>query len=397
MNRPPSGALLRMFAISAPGLERIVADELRQLGIAGAQIVDGGVDFGGTLTELYQTNLWLRTASRVLVRLDEFHASSFHELERRVKRIAWEKYVSPGSQVQFRVTCRKSRLYHSDAVAERFGEGLIQRVPGATVAKTGGKSASEGELSEGPDDEEDSAAASQLFVVRLTHDNCLVSVDGSGSLLHRRGYRQAIGKAPLRETLAAAMILASQWDGHSPLVDPMCGSGTIAIEAALIARGIAPGMKRPFAFQQWPNYDRVLWDTLREDAAKSATFGATVVIMASDRDDGAVKSAMTNADRAGVAESIRFDVLTISELDPPAAHGWIVTNPPYGVRVGERQRLRNLYERFGQVIRTEASGYQVALLSADRTLESALHLDLKEVLSTRNGGIPVRLLVGSAV
>jgi len=384
-----------MFAISAPGLERILAAELRQLGIAGAQIVDGGVDFEGSLTELYRTNLWLRTASRVLLRLDEFHASSFHELERRVKRIPWERYVRPGSQVRFRVTCRKSRLYHSDAVAERFSNGVIQRVPGAVVAESGGKSAPEGELSEGPDDDGDSAAASQLFVVRLTHDNCVVSVDSSGSLLHRRGYRQAIGKAPLRETLAAAMILASEWDGRSPLVDPMCGSGTIAIEAALIAGNLAPGRSRSFAFQQWPDYDSFLWDTLVLDAAKRVT-GPSGGIMASDRDDGAVKSAMANAERAGVASSIKFDVRTVSELDPPEPHGWIVTNPPYGVRVGERQSLRNLYERFGQVIRTQASGYKIALLSADRTLESSLHLDLREVFSTRNGGIPVRLMKTSA-
>ncbi len=374
-----------------------MAAELRQLGIAGAQIVDGGVDFEGSLTQLYQTNLWLRTASRVLVRLDEFHASSFHELERRVKRIPWERYLRPGSQVRFRVTCRKSRLYHSDAVAERFGEGVIQGVAGAMVAEAGRKSVPEGELSEGPDDEGDSATASQLFVVRLTHDDCVVSVDSSGSLLHRRGYRQAIGKAPLRETLAATMILASEWDGQSPLVDPMCGSGTIAIEAALIAKGIAPGMKRSFAFQQWPDYDHVIWDTLVADAAKRNHLGPSGPIMASDHDYGAVKSSMANAERAGVADSIKFNVRTISELDPPEPHGWIVTNPPYGVRVGERQSLRNLYERFGQVIRTQASGYKVALLLADRTLESALHLELKEVFSTRNGGIPVRLLVGSAM
>lgn len=388
--------MLRMFAMSAPGIERITSAELRELGIAGAQIVDGGVEFEGKLTELYRTNLWLRTASRVLVRVDEFHASSFHELERRVKRILWEKYVRPGSRVRFRVTCRKSRLYHSDAVAERFGEGVVQRVERAIIEKGDRKPPLEGEWSDGPDDEGDSATASQLFVVRLTHDNCVVSTDSSGSLLHRRGYRQASGKAPLRETLAAAMILACDWDGLSALVDPMCGSGTIAIEAALIARRIAPGTKRSFAFQEWPDYDRGIWDSLVEDAAKRSNAAATGVILASDRDDGAVKSSIANAERAGVADSIRFDVRTISELDPPEPPGWIMTNPPYGVRVGQRQSLRNLYERFGQVIRTRASGYKIALLSADRTLEAALHLDLKGVLSTRNGGIPVRLLVGSA-
>jgi putative N6-adenine-specific DNA methylase len=385
-----------MFAISAPGLERIMVAELRELGIADAQIVDGGVEFGGGRTELYQANLWVRTASRVLMRVDAFHASSFHELERRVKRIPWETYIRPGSKVRFRVTCRKSRLYHSDAVAERFAEGVMQRVTGADIAVTGRKSPPEPELSEAPDDEGDPGLASQLFVVRLTHDDCVVSVDSSGSLLHRRGYRQAIGKAPLRETLAAAMLLGSEWDWHSALVDPMCGSGTIAIEAALIAKGIAPGLKRFFAFQQWPEYDQTLWGTLVDNASEAGRVKQSAAIVASDRDDGAIKSSLANAERAGVADAIRFDVRTISELDVPEPTGWIVTNPPYGLRVGERHTLRNLYERLGQVIHTRASGYKIALLSADRTLEAALHLDLKEVFATRNGGIPVRLLVGSA-
>jgi putative N6-adenine-specific DNA methylase len=378
-----------MFAVSAPGLERFVASEIEQLGIAGGRQVDGGVTFTGNLAQLYKANLSLRTATRVLVRVDEFHASSFHELERRAKRIHWAEYLRPGSRFQFRVTCRKSRLYHSDAVAERFTEAVIQQVEGVAPALAG----------QGPaddiDDEPAEESPTQLFVVRLSRDNCVVSVDSSGSLLHRRGYRQATGKAPLRETLAAAMVIGSGWDGVSPLIDPMCGSGTIVIEAALIARRIPPGIAREFAFQSWPGYDQERWESLLDEARSSALSAATGVLMASDRDDGAATFARENAQKAGVASDI--DVLTqpISAVQPPALGGWLITNPPYGVRIGERRALRNLYAQLGNIIRLRARGYTVALLSSDLMLESMLQLRLEQVFATRNGGIPVRLMKGS--
>ena len=205
---------MRMFAVSAPGLETIVASELHQMGHCDATPVAGGVNFTGGLAQLYQANVSLRTASRIVVRVDEFHASSFHELERRTKRIRWDQYLGPGARAQFRVTCRKSKLYHSDAVAQRFHEAVAKQVSGVVVGAATNESADEG------DSEIDEPTPAQLFTVRLAHDNCVVSVDTSGALLHRRGYRQAIGKAPLRETLAAAMVIGSGWDGRAPFIDP---------------------------------------------------------------------------------------------------------------------------------------------------------------------------------
>lgn len=379
-----------MFAVSTPGIEGIVASEMEQLGVSEATPVDGGVSFSGDLAQLYNANLFLRTASRVVVRMDEFHASSFHELERRAKRIQWDQYLRPGSSARFRVTCRKSRLYHSDAVAERFAEAVAQRVSGVAISAAANESVEdvEGEGAE--------SSPSQLFTVRLAHDNCVVSVDSSGVLLHRRGYRQAVGKAPLRETLAAAMVIGSGWDERSPLIDPMCGSGVIAIEGALLARRIAPGIGRGFAFQEWPNYDHAMWESLVANADEAALRGSAGVIMASDRDDGAVKSAVSNAQRAGVVDDIDLQVKPISAIEPPEGPGWIITNPPYGVRVGERGALRNLYAQLGKVIRVRARGYTVTLLSSDAVLESMLQLRLEEVLRTRNGGIPVRLMRGLA-
>jgi putative N6-adenine-specific DNA methylase len=343
----------------------------------------------GTLAQVYSLNLHLRTASRVIVRIAEFHASTFHELERRAKRVDWNRYLRPGSRARFRVTCRKSRLFHSDAVAQRFGESVAKQVPGVLVSP-----ADRNALDNLEDDNAD-AAHEQLFIVRLAHDNCVVSVDSSGQLLHRRGYRQATGKAPLRETLAAAMLIGSGWDSIATLIDPLCGSGTIPIEAALMARRIPPGMNRAFAFQNWPSYESAEWEALVEKSRKEIR-PAEGPIIGSDRDEGAVKSACENAERAGVADGVLLEARAISASDFPAGAGWVVTNPPYGVRVGERRPLRNLYAQLGKTIRSRASGYTIGLLSADTMLESALDIPLTEVFRTRNGGIPVRFLTGRA-
>lgn len=338
-----------------------------------------------SLEQVYELNLQLRTASRVIVRLAEFHASTFHELERRARRVRWSEYLRSGSRARFRVTCRKSRLFHSDAVAQRFAESVLEQVPGVVVASAHRDGA------DVVDSDESDTGHEQLFIVRLTHDNCVVSADSSGQLLHRRGYRQATGKAPLRETLAAAMLIGSGWDGRAPIIDPLCGSGSITIESAFMARHIPPGINRTFAFQKWPGYESTKWESLVAGAREQIR-PAVGLIMGSDRDAGAVQSAQANAERAGVSESVLLEVRAVSAVDFPPSAGWIVTNPPYGVRVGERRALRNLYAQLGKTIRSRAHGYTLGLLSADPMLESALEIPLTEVFRTRNGGIPVRFL-----
>jgi len=371
-----------MFAMTAPGVEGVLARELKEIGVRVGGSVAGGVSFSGDTADLWRTNLWSRLANRVVVRMDEFHASSFHELERRAKKVEWSKFVSSGTSVRFRVTCRKSRLYHSDAVAERLG-AAVERAVGAKSVAAGKE-----------DDEADSAETGQLFIVRISDDICTVSADSSGELLHRRGYRQAIAKAPLRETLAAAVLAGSGWDRASPLIDPLCGSGTIAIEGAMMARGIAPGVARNFAFESWPDHDANSWNEIRERARESALQRSPGRIIASDRDAGAVAATLANAERAGVAADIEASEQPMSAVEFPETPGWLVTNPPYGVRVGESGPLRNLYSQLGKILRDRAPAYSLALLSADRALESQLKLQLREVFRTNNGGIPVRLVVG---
>jgi putative N6-adenine-specific DNA methylase len=379
----PKRDQVNAFAVTAPGLEAVCAAELSALG-ARAALEDGGVSWRGSLESVARANLWLRTASRVLVRVSEFKASAFYELELAARRIAWERFVTPGSAVRFRVTCRKSKLYHSGAVAQRLADAVSRRVPGARVDID--KSTAEDAGDESP---------AQLFVVRLLHDRCTVSADASGALLHLRGYRQQLAKAPLRETIAAAMLLGAGWPASAPLIDPMCGSGTIAIEAALAARRMAPGRDRGFAFQAWPEWSAGVWKALVDEERSGMLPNAPATIVATDRDAGAIDASRSNAERAGVTNDIAFEVAPISGLDSAERGGWLVSNPPYGVRIGERDRLRNLYAKLGNVARAKLGGWTVGLLVADRLLEKQIGLDLSERFATKNGGIPVRLVVGA--
>lgn len=327
---------------------------------------------------MYRANLHLRTASRVIARVAEFGARGFPELVRQAKRQSWEQYLVPGRPVQLRVTCRKSRLYHSGAVAERVMEAIAKRLGVERI-----------EGIQGTDDDD---ARGQLVIVRMAHDQCQLSVDSSGELLHRRGYREATAKAPIRETLAAALLLAAEWRVDAPLLDPFCGSGTVAIEGALLARRIAPGLNRRFAFMEWPDFDEALWRRMHEDATSAGLPRAPAPIHGSDRDAGAVEAARANATRAGVADDITFEKRAVSAIEPPNDVGWVCTNPPYGVRVSDRAELRNLYAQFGKVMHAKCQGWSVAMYSADGRLEKATRLPLRPVLRTVNGGIPVRVV-----
>lgn len=386
---PSADERFPLFAVTAPGLEELCAHELRWMGIAGVA-EPGGVAWEGTRAELYDANLRLRLASRVLVRVAEFRARTFFELERHARRVPWDRFVAPGGAVRLRVSSRKSKLYHEGAIAQRLLDAVERSVGGLRDAGAAG----------GGDEEEDEGADEQLFVVRFHYDSCTVSADASGALLHLRGYRQALAKAPLRETLAAAMLLGSGWDGSAPLLDPMCGSGTVAIEGALLARRIAPGLAsaertpRRYAFGDWPDFDARLWADAVERAAGEILPSAPAPVQGSDRDAGAVEAARANAARAGVLDDLALDVRPLSAVEPPPGTGWLLSNPPYGVRVGETEGLRNLYAALGRLAREKLPGWTLGLLSADRGLEAQVKVRFAEALRTRNGGIPVRLVVG---
>ncbi len=377
----------KFFTSCAPGLESILEIESRQLKMlpirdekpAGAPLEStdeesGGILFEGTYTHLMRCNLHLRTASRIVIRLGEFYAAAFSELRKKAAKLEWGRYIRPGQKVNIRATCRKSKLYHSDAVAERvlgaindhFGVGT-QPVKACTQDAEG-----------------------QQVLVRIVNDLCTISIDSSGDLLHKRGYRQAVAKAPLRETLAAAMLIGSGWDARSAFIDPFCGSGTLPIEAALLAGNIAPGIARSFAFMNWPAFKSEPWQELLENARKNIQ-PVKVNISGFDRDAGAIEMAKANAARAGQMETIQFQHQAVSYLKATSNVGWLVTNPPYGLRTEENKDLRDLYARFGEILRSEFAGWHVGILCSDRQLSGNLKLgDPARVLQFRNGGIPVR-------
>ena len=363
---------MELFVVCAPGLESVLASEMEAVGFT-PQIVAGGVATAGSLEDASRANLWLRTASRVLVRLGEVRATTFADFVRKARVLPFETVVARGASVSFRVTCRKSRLYHSGAVAQRLHEALEARL-GASVSTAT------------HDDEQESS--SQLLLARFDHDVCTVSADTSGALLHRRGYRLAQSQAPLRETLAAAMLLAAGYTGTEALLDPMCGSGTIPIEAALIARRRAPGIARSFAFQQWPTYEASAFETMRARALEQELRRAPAAIAGSDVDPDAIAAARENAGRAGVEGDLRVDVAAMRDIVPPAGHGLIVTNPPYGIRV--RADLPRLYADLADLARS--SGYRVAALVADVRAARHAPIPWKPLLRTQNGGVRVELL-----
>jgi putative N6-adenine-specific DNA methylase len=367
---------LSLFAVCAPGLEPFAAQELHRLQLSDVGIRAGGVNFTATLAGLYRANLHVRTASRVLVRLGEFHASAFSELRKKASHCPWEHYLTPGQPVTLRVTCRKSRLYHSGAVAERIAGAIADRLGRPVTPQPA------------PGDEESGEAPPQIIVARLDHDHCTLSLDSSGALLHRRGYRLAGAKAPLRETLAAGLLMAAGWTGAAPLLDPFCGSGTIAIEAALMALHLAPGRARRFAFMDWPRYDAKTWRALLADSAPP---GTAPVIQASDRDAGAIEAARANAERAGVDAGIEFSVRAVSAIEPPAGPGWVITNPPYGVRASPSGDLRNLYAQLGHVLRARCRGWTAAVLCSDEQLLRQIGAAWQRRFPLVNGGLRVTL------
>ena len=371
------------FAVTAPGLEPFTRQEAVELGLLPAsgttensptEIESGGVTFKGELEALYRANLHLRTANRVLARLGNFfYAKTYKDLLEKASRLPWERFIFPGQPVALRISYHESQLNHARPISDAVNNAVANRLGEPSQASESG--------------------SAQLVVVRVANDQVTISVDSSGTLLHKRGYRQAIAKAPLRETLAAAIIMASGWNRKSSLLDPFCGSGTIPIEAAMMALGIPPGAKRRFAFMGWPDYDEELWEQIK--GAVEQPHSSMPSIVGADRDAGAVRMSLSNAKRAGVSEYVQFEQHAISDIHPSIEKGWVVTNPPYGKRISEGKDLRNLYAQFGNVLRQHCPDWQIAVLSSDPMLLGQMRFELDMSLSLNNGGTRVKLARGT--
>jgi putative N6-adenine-specific DNA methylase len=305
-------------------------------------------------------------------------AITFAELVRKASALPFETVMRLGQPVAFRVTCHKSRLYHSGAVAQRLHEAVERRLGGPVRVLQ---------------HDETAADPPQLVMARFDRDVCTLSADSSGALLHRRGYRLKEAEAPLRETLAAAMLLAANYNGTEPLLDPMCGSGTIPVEAALIARRRAPGLARRFAFERWPNSDAQRLEELRASARAQELPRPPSPILAYDTDGAMIGATRANALAAGVAEDVSSDQVQLHDADPPAGPGLIVTNPPYGVRL--QADLEAIYRQLGDLARR--SRYGVVAMVPERAPVRSSQLEWKTLLRTSNGGLRVRLLSADAL
>lgn len=358
-----------IFLTAPPGLEPWLAAEAAAAGFPAPGSVPGGVVLRGGWPEVWRANLELRGAGRVLVRLAAFRALHLAQLDRRARRLDWAALLPRGAKVKVEASCRGSRIWHAGAAAER--------VLGAIAAATG---AVAGRLEEG----------ALRILLRIEDDLCTISLDSSGPPLHRRGLKAEVGRAPLRETLAALFLAACGWDGTTPVLDPMCGSGTIPIEAAGIALGLFPGRARRFAFEALPSFDPAAWAALK---ARPPRPRSEAVMHGADRDAGAIRIAAETAARAGVAQRVVLARAAISELaPPPGPPGLLLVNPPWGGRIGERRALFALYGALGAVLAGRFAGWRVGVITADEGLARATGLPFGPPgPPVPDGGIAVRL------
>lgn len=330
---------MKTYELIAPchfGLEAVLKREIYDLGYDITKVEDGRVTFVGDEEAICRANIFLRTAERVLLKVGQFHAETFDDLFEGIKAIAWENYIPvDGKFWVAKASSIKSKLFSPSDIQSIVKKAMVERLKQKYhinwFEETG---------------------ASYPLRLFLMKDEVTVAIDTSGESLHKRGYRTMTSKAPITETLAAALIMLTPWRGDRILIDPFCGSGTFPIEAAMMAAGIAPGMNRSFTAENWTNLiDRQLWYDTVEEAAEQVNTDIEVDIQGFDIDGDVVKAARENAKRAGVENLIHFQQRPVSALSHPKKYGFIITNPPYGERLEEKEALPELYTQIGEAIR----------------------------------------------
>jgi putative N6-adenine-specific DNA methylase len=364
-----------IFLVTAPGLESALVAEAREKGFQGPAPILGGVTVTGGWPEVWRANLELRGAVRVLARVAEFRAMHLAQLDKRAHKVPWTKILRPDVPFRVDASCRKSRIYHEGAAAQRI-KTAIKDALGAPLS---------------PD-------AGIAVKVRIDDDLCTISVDTSGESLHKRGHKEEVAKAPMRENMAALFLRQCGYRGSEPVVDPMCGSGTFVIEAAEIAVGLKPGRSRRFAFEQLASFDPAAWRKLRGEGGGVGA-GSGLRFHGSDRDAGAIRMSRANAERAGVTALTEFQQQDVSDLMPPdGPPGLVIVNPPYGARIGDKQDLRPLYRALGGTLRARFAGWRVGLITNEASLAEATGLPFAPPSTPiTHGGIRVTLFQTGAL
>lgn len=365
------------FATVARGLEPIAAQELERLGAKDVRPDFTGVHFVGDSALLYRVNLWARTIFRVLVTLREFPCPDADRLYQEVQNIPWEQYLQPHNTLAVNATGGNQQLNHTHFTALQVKNAIIDQQRN----QFGERSSVD---TQNPD---------VLINVHIYQDHCVLSLDSSGGSLHRRGYRPAMGLAPLKETLAAALLDMAEWEPSLPFLDPLCGSGTLPLEASLKALNIAPGLFRmQFAFERWPDFDEALWEQLLKEAEKSELSELKAPIVGSDRDSDILNQARINAQQCGLADQVKFTQTELSQVEAPADSGVIICNPPYGERLGDAKELGELYKLLGDVFKQRFKGWTAFVLTGNKELSKKVGLKASRRIPVYNGSIPCTLM-----
>lgn len=326
---------VRCIATAAFGIESVLAYEIKALGFEGVEVFNGYVEYDADLQGICRSNLWLRTAERVFVKIGAFKAESFEELFQGVKKLPWPDWLSGDSEFPVNGKSVKSKLFSVSDCQAITKKAVVESMKSATGI--------EWFPEKGP---------KFPITVSLLKDEATLMIDTSGEGLHRRGYRVRGNDAPLKETLASALVQLSRWRPDQMLADPFCGTGTILIEAALMARNIAPGLNRKFISEDWPGIPAELWKAERKAAYGAIKTELPLRITGYDKDPQAIKTARINAEEAGVEDCIVFETQELAAFSVHEASGVIVTNPPYGERMGELKEVSALYELLGKKMKT---------------------------------------------
>lgn len=371
----------RFFAVTAPGLEPLCAGELTALGALDIQPEPGGVNFSAKLETAVAANLWLATAGRVWLRLKDFRVRLWEDLLRQADSVPWEVFITPGAPLNIQVSLTGSNLKHTGRIAEVVGQAAAKRMREVSLAPS---------VPAEPGDE-----SAQRLQVRGSDRRASISLDMSGAHLHKRGWRAQGGLAPLREDMAAALLLHCGYDGSQPLLDPMCGSGTLVIEAASLARRLPPGLGRAFAFERWPCHREAAWNYLKRHAEDEALAAPPAPILGRDRDAKAVALARNNAELAGVGQGLVLETAEFFAAAPPAGPGLVVMNPPYGKRLGSVRQAQDLARRVGERLAQAYPGWRCGVVLYRPEWADSLGLTNTTVITAPFGGLHVTLLFGN--
>ncbi|CAJ1000850.1 THUMP domain-containing class I SAM-dependent RNA methyltransferase [Brevibacillus aydinogluensis] len=362
---------VELIATATFGLEAVVAQEVRALGYEDVKVDNGKVTFTAGISAIPRANLWLRTADRVRLKMGEFRATTFDELFEKTKALPWSDWLPENATFPVEGKSVKSTLFSVPDC-----QAIVKKAVVESLKKTYKRDWFE---EQGP---------MYKIEVALLKDVATLTIDTSGPGLHKRGYRGLIGAAPLKETMAAAMILLSRWKPDRVLMDPFCGSGTIPIEAALIGQNIAPGMNREFVSESWPNIPKTVWRQARAETHDLARYDQKLEIIGTDIDDEILRVARRNAAEAGVEDQIHFQRMDVRDVRTKRKYGYLICNPPYGERLGDWKQVARLYRDMGEVF-SALDTWSFYVLTSDEQFEKHFGRTASKKRKLYNGNIKV--------